>query len=157
MGNLTHRNTVATGWRRTSVPSCWPKGWRALLHLRWSFSNRSYDTLQWLQCYHDTSRPLAWLFILSGETLTRCPREEPPWNRRFPLAGCNFLFQSVPMYDHLNCVMVIQDAVGIIWPSGYGYHSCFLLLIQDSFFQILKLISYSNIPKNYQYYGHNSI
>jgi hypothetical protein len=25
MGNLTHSNTVATGWRRTLVPSCWPR------------------------------------------------------------------------------------------------------------------------------------
>jgi hypothetical protein len=95
-------------------------------------------------------------FFLSGETLMRCPRKERPCNRRFPLAGCNSLFQSVPMYGHLNCVIVIQDAVGIIWPSGNGYHSCFLLLIQDSLFQVLKLISYSNIPKNYQYYGHNT-
>jgi hypothetical protein len=30
---------------------------------------------------------------------------------------------------HSSCVIVIKDAVGIIWLIGNGYHSCFLLLI----------------------------
>jgi hypothetical protein len=38
-------------------------------------------------------------------------------------------------------------AVAVLLLTGSGYRSSFLLLIQDSFFQVLKLSSYSNLPK----------
>jgi hypothetical protein len=116
MGNFTHSNTVATGWRRTSVPSGWPRVESTLPPTKFLVEIR----VRYVPFVRTSVRPSVPFghqpdcFILSGETLARCPRKEPPWNRRFLLAGYSFLSQRLPMYGQSNCVMVSKDAVGII-------------------------------------------
>jgi hypothetical protein len=88
-------DVAATGWRRTMVPSC-------LARTQVLGATSPQD-----------SSPALVTGVFTGFQGTReCyPREEPPWNRLFPLGVCSFLSKLAHIWSLALCVFLLQSAL----------------------------------------------